>query len=463
MDEKNFLIKPLKETVLSRRSFLKWSAVLGSTMALAGSLSSCTSPVKEAISDDEGETKTVICYHNCGGRCALWATVKDGMVTRISSEPTKEDPINNPRIIPCVRGRDQTRRVYAANRLQYPLKRVGKRGEGKFERISWEEALSTIANEMKRIKEKYGHEAFYFNYATGAQYAGPENRPATRRMMRAFGGYTDYYGDYSAACYYVACAAMFGTTYPASVYSDDMLHSKLIVLFGANPMVTRSGGDNAGYYLLRAKQAGAKVIVVDPIYHDTAIATQADWIPIYPGTDVALISAMAYVMVTENLYDKEFMAKYTIGFDEDTLPETAPPKSSFMAYIDGQMDGVAKTPEWAAEITGIPAERIKSLAREIAGTKPCCMIQGWGWQRRAYGEQPVRALPILAAMTGNFGLRGGGPGLVNSGMGFKMGGMPMGENPVKGAISVFMWPDFITRGKEMTNGARDKIRGIDKL
>ncbi len=86
------------------------------------------------------------------------------------------------------------------------------------------------------------------------------NRPATRRMMRAFGGYTDYYGDYSAACYYVACAAMFGTTYPASVYSDDMLHSKLIVLFGANPMVTRSGGDNAGYYLLRAKQAGAAAI-----------------------------------------------------------------------------------------------------------------------------------------------------------------------------------------------------------
>ncbi len=92
-----------------------------------------------------------------------------------------------------------------------------------------------------------------------------------------------------------------------------------------------------------------------------------------------------------------------------------------MAYIDGQMDGVAKTPEWAAEITGIPAERIKSLAREIAGTKPCCMIQGWGWQRRAYGEQPVRALPILAAMTGTLVFVDDDSGLVNSGMGFKMG------------------------------------------
>lgn len=462
MEEENSLTNALHETALTRRGFLKWSALVGAA-AMAGGLSSCA-PKMAPVSEGEGEeTKTVICYHNCGGRCTLWATVKDGTVTRIQSEPTTEDPINNPRIIPCVRGRDQTRRVYAANRLQYPLKRVGKRGEGKFERVTWDEALDLIAAAMKRIKEKYGSESFYFNYATGAQYTGPESRPATRRLLRCFGGYTDYYGDYSAACYYAANSAMFGTTSPPSVYSDDMLYSKLIVLFGYNPMVTRSGGDNAGYFLLRAKQAGAKVIVVDPIYHDKAIATQADWVPIFPGTDVALITAMAYVMVKENLYDKEFMAKYSVGFDEDTLPATAPTNSSFLAYIDGRLDGVEKTPEWAAEITGLPASRIASLAREIAGTKPCCLLQGWGWQRRAFGEQPVRALPILAMMTGNFGLRGGGPGLKNSGMSFKMAGMPLPENPVKGVISVYMWPDFITRGKEMTSGSRDKIRGVEKL
>jgi anaerobic dimethyl sulfoxide reductase subunit A len=219
-----------------------------------------------------------------------------------------------------------------------------------------------------------------------------------------------------------------------------------------------------GYHCLKAKEAGAKFITVDPRLTDSAIALEADWVPIYPGTDVALIAALAYVMVKENLYDKDFMAKYTVGFDESTLPTGAPPKSSWMAYIMGDADGQAKTPEWAATITGIPADRIVKLAREMATTKPCAMIQGLGWNRRAYGEQAPRALPILAAMTGNFGISGGGPGMRPAGgTPLSIGTFPAGTNPITTTISCYMWPDFITRGTEMTSGPRDRIKGADKI
>ena len=342
------------------------------------------------------------------------------------------------------------------------MKRVGKRGSGEFERISWDEALDTIADEMIRIKEEYGPEAFYFMYASGMQWKGPDGRAGIQRLLRLFGGYTNYYGSYSAACY---SAAMPTITGGSGSPVDDIFNSKLVVLFGDNSCVTRAGGDNAGYYYVKAKERGVKFISVDPRLTDTAIATAAEWIPINPGTDVALIAAMAYVMVEEDLYDKDFMATHAVGFDEETLPEGAPENSSFMAYIMGTgYDKVAKTPEWAAPITGIPANRIIALAREIATSQPCAMFQGWGWQRRAYGEQPVRALPVLAAMTGNIGIAGGGPGMRPSGAGFAMSGQPsVPANPVTASIPVFKWPDFITRGSEMTNGAEDKIKGAEKL
>ena len=281
-------------------------------------------------------------------------------------------------------------------------------------------------------------------------------------MMHLFGGYVNFYGTYSSACY---SAALPFITAMGSNSSDDLVNSKLVVLFAFNPMVTISGGKGMGYHCLKAKEAGAKFIVVDPIYNDTAIATEADWVPIYPGTDNALIAALAYVMVQENLYDKEFMAKYTVGFDELNLPEDAPRNSSYLAYITGNgPDQTAKTPEWAATITGVPAERIVKLAREIASTKPTALLQGLGWQRRAYGEQPVRALPILAAMSGNFGVKGGGTGTrPSNGTSVSYGSFPAGENPVKTSISVYMWPDFIERGQEMTSGPNDRIKGADKL
>lgn len=461
MSNKDFLTRTLTETVVNRRSFLKWSAILGGTAALAGGLKFGLMPGEEVSAVDPEQVKTVACYHNCGGRCILTAHVQDGTVVRLSPDPTtQEDPIHNPRAIPCLRGRSQTHRVYAPERLKYPLKRIGKRGEGKFQQISWDEALNTIADQMKRIKGKYGNEAFYYHYASGVNWTGPNGRGPLQRLMTLFGGYVSYYGSYSTACY---SAVMPYTTGASGNTTDDVLNSKLVVLFGDNSVVTRAGGDNVGYYYMQAKKNGTKFIVIDPIMTDTVVGLEADWYPINPGTDVALIAALAHVMVTENLYDKDFMAKYSVGFDEDTLPKDAPANSSWMAYIMGKADGIEKSPEWASPITGISVNRIKQLARQIASVKPCAFFQGWGWNRRAYGEQACRALPILAAMTGNFGVSGGGPGLRPSGMSFKISGFPVPANPVKAVISVYQWPEFITRGDEMTSGVKDLIRGVDKL
>lgn len=464
MGQNQPLSQILDDVVLTRRSFVKWSSALGGTAALAGGLGALhgaqTAQAARAA-ESTSQLITTACYHNCGGRCILYADVQDGVVKRLVPDIDEVDTIDQPRSIPCLRGRSQIHRVYSSDRLKYPMKRVGARGEGKFERISWEEALDTIASEMKRIKEAYGNESFYFHYASGTQWSGPNGRNPVQRLMRLFGGYTDYYGTYSSACYSAVLPYILGT---GSNSADDLLNSKLVVLFSSNPVVTTSGGDGAGYHCMKAKEAGARFICIDPIMTDSCVALEADWVPINPGTDVALVAALSHVMIKNDLYDKDFMAKYSVGFDEDTLPEDAPKNSSWMAYVMGDADDVEKTPEWAAEITGIPAERIVSLAYEIAQTKPCAIVQNLGFQRRAYGEQPVRAIPILAAMTGNFGVHGGGTGArLGNGTSIKMGRVPYGENAVKGVISVFMWPDMITRGKEMTSGPEDRIKGVDKL
>ncbi len=463
------LSQAFDETLISRRTFMKWGTALAGTAALGSTLGptlvDIAAQAQAGVVAAAGESTlmTTACYHNCGGRCILYAEVQDGVVKNILPDIQVEDTVDMPRAIPCVRGRTQMNRVYAAERLKYPMKRVGQRGENKFERITWEEALDTIASEMIRLKEAHGNEAFYFHYASGTQWRGPDGRAPIRRLMRLFGGYTGYYGTYSAACYAAALPYITGM---GSNSADDLLNSKLVVLFSCNPVVTRNGGDGVGYYCMKAKENGTKFIVVDPVMNDSAVALDAEWIPINPGTDVALIAAMAYVMVQEDIYDHEFMATHSVGFDESTLPEGAPANSSWMAYIMGDADGVVKSPEWAAPITGIPAARIVQLAREIALTKPCALTQGYGWQRRAFGEQPVRALPILAAMSGNFGISGGGTGMdIGSGTSFKSGGFPEPANPITANISVFLWPDMITRGTEMTTAVKDGdgLRGTERL
>lgn len=462
--------KILDDTVLTRRSFMKWSTALGGTAALmqGGLLSGASGAGKAAARADEKVVWSA-CLVNCASRCPLRLTVRDGEIVRVETDNTGDDEYGvSLQMRCCARGRSVRQRVYNADRLKYPMKRVGKRGEGKFERITWEEAYDTIANKLKEVLDKYGNEAVYINYATGTlggaiAKSWPPGSSPIARLMNCLGGYLNHYGTYSSAQSSAAHPYTYGRNSSNNI--NDIANSKLVVMFGNNICETSMGGGGGKvFHLQMMKEAsGAKFILFDPRYSETAVSVVDEWIPIRPGTDAALVAGMAYVMITENLHDQEFLDKYCVGFDEDHMPEGAPKGWSYKSYVMGEgEDGTPKTPEWAAQITGVPAETIVRVAREIALTKPCFITQGLGPQRHANGEQNCRAISLLAILTGNVGIHGGNTGTGEGGFGISLQGFPVLENPIKTSISVFTWWDAILRGPEMT-AQKDGVRGADKL
>ena len=445
---------------MNRRSFLKWSAVAGGTAAIgAGGVAHGLRWVDEAAAGTETTIVPTGCAHNCGGRCVLKAWVNDGTITRITTDD-RPDSFEDPQLRACMRGRSYRERVYHPDRLKYPMKRVGERGDGEFERISWDEALDTVAEELQRIKDEYGPEAMMNMYASGGG-STLRGSASSGRLLNLLGGQLNYHNTYSTACTAWATPYSYGTGVTGNS-RDDLRNSKLIIAWGWNPTET-VWGTNTGYYLKEARNAGAKVIVIDPRMNMTASGPADEWIPIWPGTDNALMDAMAYVMITEDLHDQEFLDTYTVGFDDEHLPEDVPAGSSYKAYVMGEgEDGTPKTPEWAESITKVPKDTIVGLAREYANTKPAALIQGWGMQRRAYGEQPVRGGINLAAMTGNVGISGGwASGSGYYGRGVQVGGLPPGENPVEASIPIFLWTEAVLRGTEL--GPEEGLTGAESI
>jgi anaerobic dimethyl sulfoxide reductase subunit A len=176
------------------------------------------------------------------------------------------------------------------------------------------------------------------------------------------------------------------------------------------------------------------------------------------------MSAIVHVMITENIYDKEFVEKYCVGFDKSQMPKGAEDAESYKDYILGTVDGIPKTPAWAEKITTIPGETISRIAREYATAKPAMLYQGYGMQRRAYGETTVHGGCVLAAITGNIGISGGwasGIALQAEEGGPQWNVFPTGSNPVKAQIPSFLWTEAVLRGTEMTS--EDGLEGINKL
>ena len=397
--------------------------------------------------------------HNCGGRCLLIAHVQDGKITRLDTDD-RPDSIASPQLRACVRGRSYLRRQYHPDRLQYPLKRMGKRGEGKFARITWDEALDTVAREIRRVRETYGNSALFVPYGTGS-YNQLNGSQTARRLLNLLGGHLSFYNSYSWGAINIATPYVFGTLKTGN-QRQDWLNSKYILMWGWNPAEMRDG-TNSDFFIKLARQNGARVVCIDPRHTLSATSLADEWIPIRPGTDVAMMSAMAYVMITENLYDEKFVRSHCIGFDHDQMPAELRDAESYADYILGAHDGVPKTPEWAEAITGVPRETITRIARDYATLKPGILYQGYGMQRRAYGEQVVRAGCVLASMTSNVGVSGGwasGLGLQPDGGGW-WNVFPISENAVKASIPVFLWTEAILRGKEMTQA--DGVIGAEKL
>ncbi|MBU9815211.1 dimethylsulfoxide reductase subunit A [Rahnella sp. C60] len=458
---------------ISRRDLVKGTTLAGMAAAVGGiSLPFKSIRAEKLQAPAQTADEKIVwsaCTVNCGSRCPLRMHVADNEIRYVETDNTGDDNYEGlHQVRACLRGRSMRRRVYNPDRLKYPMKRVGKRGEGKFKPISWDEAFDTLAGSLKDIIHRYGNEAIYLNYGTGTlggtmTRSWPPGKTLIARLMNCCGGYLNHYGDYSSA----QIAA--GLNYTYGGWADgnspsDIENSKLVVLFGNNPGETRMSGGGVTYYLEQARQrSNARMIIVDPRYTDTGAGREDEWVPIRPGTDGALAAALAHVMITENLVDQPFLDKYCVGYDEKTLPAGVPENAHYKAYILGKgPDGVAKTPEWAAKITGIPVDKIVKLGREIGQAKPAFITQGWGPQRHANGEIATRAIAMLAIITGNVGINGGNSGAREGSYEIPFVRMPTLENPVQTSISMFLWTDAIVRGTQMT-ATKDGVRGKDKL
>lgn len=385
--------------------------------------------------------------NNCGGRCLIHVHMKDGKIERLTTE-TQAEAGNAVPLCACVRGMNYHKTFLdEGKRLKYPMKRVGERGEGKFERITWEEAVDIIAKEWIRIRDTYGPGSRYVNYATGISGLLRGNTMA-KRLLNLDGGFLDYYNSYSTACIRQATSLMYGTS--CSGHDPrDWVNAHLIILWGHNPDETKFDSVTM-YTLLEAKKKGIPIVVIDPRKSDTVLKLGAEWIPLKPATDSALMDGMAYAIVEAGLEDREFLDRCCVGFDKEHMPEGIDPSECYLSYLTGEKDGIPKTPAWASKITGVPEETIRSLAIRYATAKPAALIQGYGAQRHAYGEQSARGGILLACMTGNVGISGGWASGVADFKQRKNPSLPNIPNLYGKMIPVYCWTDAVDHGTEMT-------------
>ena len=373
------------------------------------------------------------CPHDCGGKCLLLAHVVNDKIVKLST-------VKDPGLRACIRGLNSFHRPYLPQRLKYPLKRTGSRGEGTYHRISWKEALGEVAHEMEKIKNRYGNSSILlYDMAGECGQLHTTMGGSVRRFLHMYGGATELWGAPSFEGLIFASQYTFGSTkgnweFPADANeSDDLVNSRFIILWGVNPKDTIQGTGTFAC-LKSAKKAGAEIICIDPLFTNTAKDLKAQWIPISPGTDTAMLAAMAYVLITEGLGDKGYLETYTVGFDK------------FRDYILGKSDHIPKTPSWAQAITKVPAPTIEDIARTYAKLRPAALIQGYAPGRTRFGEQFHRMAITLGAMTGNIGVHGGSAGNMN-GYPAIMPSIPIGENPINIYVKKDKWADCILHGK----------------
>ena len=345
--------------------------------------------------------------------CVLKCHVKDNKL--IAIEP--DDSVNandsredcgweniwkgNVQMRPCAMGHSWKKEIEAETRLLHPMKRVGEKGPGKgyFVQISWEEALDTIADKMKEIKAKYGPYGIFHS-----QYPSFEKNgfPLAAWWEAGFGAW----GEHSTSGHAAGEMLHLGVdlTKVASGRSDaspgfeasDIFNSKLFIMWGMDPVVAWFGPTS--YYMQLAHEYGCKTIVIDPRYTQSAEILADQWIPIRPGTDLAMMLAIAQVLYEEDLIDHKFVDEWVdkAGFEE------------WRAYVMGEgEDGIKKTPEWAAPICAVPAETIREFARLYGTTKPVHLQYFYSCAKRHMGDYSAIASMLLQSMTGNIACPGG--------------------------------------------------------
>ena len=466
-----------RESALSRRTFVKGSLA---GLALAGASGSAlygcapqsqgdgANGAADAPADQIAWSQ---CNVNCGGCCVFQWHSRDGKIVYMESDNTGDDALQ---ARACLRGRSMRRWINHPDRLTKPMKRVGKRGEGKFEEISWDEAIDTIASELKRVIDTYGNEAIYKIYGSG-MYSATGN--PSSRLLNVLGGCLGGMYDYSTNMLSAALPFLYGEDCGpydnvfASSMTEAELHSDLVVMFGNSPAETRMGGANIVWDFARVREAvkerGGRIVNIDYRLNESSSGHPDEWLPIRPGTDAALASAIAHEWVVNDQIDLEFLHTYCVGYDEETMPESAKGQNkSYRAYLMGEgYDMVEKTPEWAAPITQIPADTIRALANEIAAAEAPFIMQGWGPQRHTNGEDTSRAICMLPILIGKIGLPGTNTGQREAEPAVALvGGLPSlsDKSTVEAAIPVYQWLNAVDHGEEMT-ATNAGISGVDKL
>ena len=340
---------------------------------------------------------------------------------------------------------------------------------GQFERITWDEALDLVAEKLQGTIDQYGNESIHFTYNSGARYHF-SGKQCLYRLMNLKGGYLNAYGDYSWSQIYEAAGQTYGSAGPGWQGSSvsEMQNSDLVLMVGYNPSEIRMSGSGEAYDFLMQKQKNKfKTILIDPRYTDSAVGKEDQWIAIRPGTDAALFEALAYEWITTNTVDQAFLDKYCVGYDEKTMPAGVGYEASYKAYIldnttvgDSTPGANAKTPEWAASITGIEAHIIVELARELAAARAPFIQIAASLNRQAAGENNTRAGYMLPILLGQLGLPGTNCGGLCKGSSLHAPFMPTGANPVKKAISFFTFTQAIEDGKNMTV-LSDGVQGVE--
>jgi biotin/methionine sulfoxide reductase len=341
---------------------------------------------------------------------AFFAEVEDGRIVGV--RPFEHDPDPSPLIqaIPDA--------VYSPSRIARPMVREGwlargagsgaDRGRERFVPVSWDKVLDLVATEIDQVRRQHGNSAI-MGGSQGWGSAGIFHQARTQlhRFLSACGGFVDQATNYSFGTALAFLPYVLGSVQavsgPLTSWSSIAHNTKLMVLFGgANPkntQVTKGGcaSHSTGGWIQELARVGVQVVNVSPMREDGPETLAAEWLPIRPNTDTAMLLALVHTLVIEGRHNAEFLASHCVGFDQ------------VRAYLMGENDGHAKDADWAMAITGVPADATRALAHRMAATRTM-VSSSWSLQRADHGEQPYWAVILLAAALGQIGQPGGGFG-----------------------------------------------------
>jgi biotin/methionine sulfoxide reductase len=335
-----------------------------------------------------------------------------------------------------------------------------RRGQDSYVEVSWDEALDLTARELDRVRQEHGNQAIYggsYGWASAGRFHQAQSQ--LRRFLNTIGGFTASRNTYSIGTSQVVLPHIVGdyqqVVHRGTSWRSITANTELLVAFGGIPsknVFVIPGGvtrHTTPAHLGELARAGVEVALVSPVQADLPSTIDAQWLPVRPGTDVALMLGLAHTLVSEGLHDRDFLARYCTGY------------AQFERYL---FDGVVKDAAWASEITEIPAADIVALARKMAASRTMITVT-WSLQRIEYGEQPVWAAITLAAMLGQIGLPGGGFGHGYGSMGdvgtagsrTGVPALPQGVNPVDEFIPVARIADMLLHpGEEYSYNGADR-------